>query len=57
MDKYKVVSTNDFGKFERECNGLLSKGYKPIGGVSTVFVPLSNSMFYTQAFFWEGKKY
>lgn len=57
MDKYRVVSTNDFGRFERDCNDLLTKGFKPIGGISTVFVPLSNSMFYTQAFFREGKKW
>lgn len=57
MDKYKVVSSNDFGKFERDCNDLLMKGFKPIGGVSTLFVPLNNAVYYTQAFFWEGKKW
>lgn len=57
MDHYKVVSGSDFGKFERECNNLVSRGYKPVGGVSTIFVPLSNAINYTQAFLREGKKF
>lgn len=57
MDKYKVVSSSDFQKFSKECNDLLMKGFKPTGGVSTIFVPLNNSIFYSQAFFWEGKKW
>lgn len=57
MDHYKVVSTHDFGKFESECNILISRGYKPVGGISTIFVPLSNSINYTQAFLREAKRY
>ncbi len=57
MDQYKVVSTHDYGKFERECNLLLSCGYKPVGGVHTVFVPLNNSICFSQAFIRETKKF
>lgn len=57
MDQYKVISTHDFGKFEMECNLLLGQGFKPIGGISTIFVPLTNGICYSQAFYREAKKY
>ena len=40
--KYKVVTSDDFGKFEDRVNQLLGDGWQLQGGVSTSALPDSN---------------
>ena len=50
MMKYCIVEQKDIGKLEEEVALLLSKGWKPQGGINAVILgPIMNIKYYQQA--------
>ena len=47
MKKYITVSRFSAKEVEDEVNGLLDKGYTPLGGISVTFVNNPNGVYFT----------
>lgn len=47
--EYEVISASSTDEFEAQITVRLGLGWKPQGGISVVYVPSSDELFYYQA--------